>query len=113
MRREIKCKCGYVTNNNKSWTNHVRYGCPKDFKPSGKYCKSCNREMPKRKPSEQGVFCDNKCYGDWRSKNLRGNKAPNYVHGKCNDNLLFRASREYKAWRTRVFKRDGYKCVIC
>ena len=31
----------------------------------------------------------------------------------CNENLLFRASREYKKWRYEVFKRDNFKCVLC
>jgi hypothetical protein len=109
----MKCKCGYETENKKSWSNHNRYGCPKQEKKSTKRCKYCKELMPKRKPSEQGKFCNNICYGNWRSENLRGKKAPNYIHGKCNDNLLFRASREYKSWRKAVFKRDGYKCVLC
>lgn len=27
--------------------------------------------------------------------------------------LALRMSREYKDWRTKVFERDGYKCVQC
>lgn len=109
----MKCKCGFETKNKKSWSNHIRFGCPSDSKPSGKFCKYCKQEMPKRKPSEQGLFCNKICYGNWRSENIRGEKAPNYVHGNCNNNLLFRASREYKTWRKNVFQRDNYTCVKC
>ena len=109
----MECKCGFITENKKSWSNHNRNGCPKSYRPSIINCKHCKKIMPKRKPSEQGLFCDNKCYALWRSENLRGIKAPNYVHGKCNENLLFRASKEYKQWRKKVFERDNFKCVIC
>ena len=109
----MKCQCGYETENKKSFSNHLRFGCPKSFKGSGKYCKHCNKEMPKKKPSEQGLFCNKVCYGNWRSENNKGEKAPNYIHGMCNENLLFRASREYKKWRYEVFKRDNFKCVLC
>ena len=95
----MKCQCGYETENKKSFSNHLRFGCPKSFRGSGKYCKHCNKEMPKKKPSEQGLFCNKVCYGNWRSENNKGEKAPNYIHGMCNENLLFRASREYKKWR--------------
>ena len=110
----MECEtCNYKTDNKKSMSNHLRYGCPSVKKKSLCRCKYCNKFMIKRKPSEQGMFCNNKCYGNWRSENLRGENAPNYIHGRCNDNLLFRASREYKKWRSLVFKRDGYTCVIC
>jgi len=109
----MNCKCGYETENKKSFSNHIRNGCPKLFRVSGTYCINCNSEMTKRKPSEQGLFCNNKCYGNWRSENLKKEKAPNYIHGKCNENQLFRASREYKEWRKKVFNRDNYTCVLC
>lgn len=109
----MKCKCGYFTENKKSYSNHIRNGCPRGFRSSGIYCKYCDIEMTKKKPSEQGLFCNNKCYSKWRSENMKGELAPNYVHGKCGDNLLFRASLAYREWRTLVFKRDNYKCVIC
>ena len=65
----MECQCGYKTENKKSFSNHLRFGCPNSFRGSGKYCKQCNNEMPKIKPSEQGLFCDNVCYGNWISEN--------------------------------------------
>ncbi len=108
----MKCNCGYETLNAKSFSNHLRYGCKS--KTILKNCLWCDEELPKNiKPKDGRKFCNHKCYGNWRSVNLRGKTAPNYVHGKCNDNLLFRASREYKEWRRDIFKRDKYTCVIC
>lgn len=109
----MNCSCGFLTENKKSLSNHLRYGCPKQYRPSGINCKYCNEIMPKKKPSEQGLFCNTKCYSLWRSENNIGQNATNYVHGKCNENLLFRASLAYRNWRKEVFKRDKYTCVIC
>jgi hypothetical protein len=109
----MECTCGYNTENKKSFSNHIRNGCPNQFRPSGVFCKYCNKEITKKKPSEQGLFCDNKCYSKWREKNNIGENAPNYIHGKCNENLLFRASKQYREWRILVFKRDNYTCVLC
>lgn len=108
----MECKCGYKTDNKKSWSNHIRYGC--SSKIILDTCLNCGASLPINiKPSDGRKFCNHKCYAIWRSKNLIGEKAPNYVHGKCNDNLLFRASKEFKAWRKSVFKRDNYTCQKC
>jgi len=111
----MECKCGYVTENRKSWANHIRYGCPKDRLGLGIYCLVCGKELIKKHNTKNQAtkFCGQKCYGDWMSKNRKGRNAPNYVHGKCNANLLFRASREYKQWQLSVFKRDNFTCVLC
>lgn len=108
-----KCKdCDKSFEKKKSFSNHIRYGCP-NIKKSKIRCKWCKNFMPKRKPSEQGIFCNKICYGNWSSRNRRGKNAPNYVHGKCNGNLLFRSTREYKIWRFEVFKRDNFTCQKC
>lgn len=107
------CSCGFETENKKSWSNHKRYGCVRKGIQKNDNCLYCGNKKPIKKPSDDGKFCNKICYGNWRSENLKGIKAPNYVHGECNDNLLFRASREYKTWRSSVFKRDDFTCVIC
>lgn len=95
MKREIICfmicKCGYNTENKKSWSNHVRYGCPNDIKVSDKECKFCKKNMPKKKPSEEGFFCNNKCYGRWRSENMTLENAPNIKTGESR-------TRIYSIW---------------
>ena len=52
----MKCQCGYETENKKSFSNHLRFGCPKSFRGSGKYCKHCNKEMPKKSHLNNGCF---------------------------------------------------------
>lgn len=108
----MECKCGFITENRKSWANHNRHGCPK--KKIGE-CIICSGDIMKKHmtKSQAKYFCSRKCYGDWRSVNMRGVNAPNYVHGKCSENLRFRASREYKTWRISVFTRDNFTCVLC
>jgi len=109
----MECKnCGYKTDNKKSFSNHIRYGCPIG-KKSKECCKFCGELKPKRKPSEEGLFCNNKCYSLWRSKNLLGKKSPNYKDGKCNKRLLLRARLKFKIWRKAVFQRDNYVCQKC
>jgi 5-methylcytosine-specific restriction endonuclease McrA len=107
--------CNYKTENRKSFSNHTRFGCPSETKFLGLNCKECGKELIKKwQTGKQAVlFCNNKCYGNWRSKNIRGENSSNYKHGKRSENLLFRASREYKEWRKVVFSRDKYTCVIC
>ena len=65
----MKCeKCNYQTDNKKSWSNHVRYGCSSIIIYTDAKCKYCGNNLPKRKPSEQGFFCDRKCYFEWVRK---------------------------------------------
>jgi hypothetical protein len=71
----MKCNiCGYDTDNKKSMSNHTRYGCSKKIKPSTINCKYCGELLPKRKPSEQGLFCNNKCYFKWKKGVRIGNR---------------------------------------
>lgn len=109
----MECKkCGYKTENKKSFSNHIRYGCPIG-KKSNKKCKFCRQFKPKRKPSEEGLFCNNKCYSLWRSRVCIGKKAPNYKDGKCNQRLLLRARLKLKEWRREIFRRDKFTCQKC
>lgn len=59
----MKCDtCEYETDNKKSFSNHIRYGCSRINKKSEKKCLYCKEYMPLRKPSEQGFYCNRKCY---------------------------------------------------
>ena len=68
----MKCKkCGYETQNKKSFSNHIRYGC-KGIKPE-KNCLWCGAALTMEiKPYRGRKFCNHECYAKWRSKNLRG-----------------------------------------
>lgn len=68
----MQCKCGFRTENKKSFSNHLRNGCPKSYRPTGLFCAECGKEMPKRKPSEQGNFCNQECYTKYRTGLRRG-----------------------------------------
>jgi len=108
----MECKCGYTTENKKSFSNHIRYGCKS--KEILYFCLQCGEKLPINiKPKDGRKFCNHSCYAMWRGNNLKGKYAPNYINGKCNENLLFRASYEYKYWRLSVFKRDNFTCVLC
>ena len=69
----MKCNvCNFETENKKSFSNHVRYGCRLEVKKSSIKCKFCGEFIPKRKPSEIGMFCNNKCYFKWKKGVLLG-----------------------------------------
>ena len=83
----MKCEtCEFQSDNKKSFTNHLRYGC-KVTKKSPLKCKYCGDNMPKRKPSDQGYFCDNSCYGKWRSKNRSGENSKLFKTGESRTRL--------------------------
>lgn len=108
------CKCcKKLFNNKKSLSNHIRYGCSSIKKISNILCKYCNKFMIKRKPSEQGLFCDKICYGKWKSINFTGKNAPNFKHGNCKNYLLIRANKVYRTWVLHVFKKDNFTCQNC
>lgn len=43
---------------------------------------------------------------------IAGDKHPNWKGGITSENRLIRGSIEYKLWRTAVFERDGYACIV-
>ena len=103
-------KCDYTTENKKSFSNHVRFGCHGYEK--NKKCLHCQRTL-KRKPKEQGKFCNRRCYGLWRSANCLNENAPNYKDGKCKERQLLRARLPFKQWRRAVFVQDNFTCQSC
>ncbi len=108
----MKCvECDYETNNEKSFSNHLRYGC-KGYE-KGKKCLYCGKLLVRKKPKEQGKFCNHLCYGLWRSENSIGKNAPSYKDGRCKERLLLRARLHFREWRRAVFLRDNYICQDC
>ena len=108
----MKCSCGYITVNAKSFSNHKRYGCKS--KPILRNCLECGCLLPtKIKPADGRKFCNHKCYALWRSKNLLGERSTNYKDGKCKERQLLRARLKSRVWRNKIFKRDNYKCSVC
>lgn len=79
------CECGYNTYNLKSWSNHTRYGCKeKKDKFIEEKCMCCGNNLPKRKPSEKGFFCNRSCYMIHRKTT---NPKPNLKTGESRTRL--------------------------
>lgn len=84
------CKvCGYETSNKKSYSNHIRNGCPSIIKMSNLHCKHCGSQLKVRKPSEKYLFCDRKCYALWINCNsaYSGKNAHRYKNGESKTRL--------------------------
>jgi hypothetical protein len=70
---------------------------------SGRTCKDCGSIISTG--SAKGRC--SKCY----TSNLLGELNPNYRFGHYTDRFCSKV--EYKKWRKSVYRRDGFKCVIC
>ncbi len=58
-------------------------------------------------------FCSNKCYGNWQSKNRRGENHYNWKGGMTTLVDKERGSRNYLLWRQNVIIRDNFTCQEC
>ena len=120
---------------------HIRLGLkPRPYKrnPNVKIiCLTCKKEFEvvySRK--DKAKYCSKKCYAIsikgkqsiWKGKklslqhieNLRkshigktGELSGNWQGGKTPEGIKIRNSKEYASWRTAVFERDNYTCVLC
>jgi hypothetical protein len=59
-------------------------------------------EEVKKKMSEAHVALD-----------VRGERNPNWKGGRGQEHQRLRKTKKYFDWRTAVFTRDGFRCVIC
>lgn len=97
----------------------------KDPPPLLRNCARCDSEFRTYKSVDR-KHCSIECY--WRnmrgsvqtietrkkrSDSMRGSKHWNWMGGKSGENARIRRSFEYRAWRTAIYKRDGYRCVLC
>lgn len=58
-------------------------------------------------------FCSKKCFNNYISDIFKGNKSYNWQGGITELRKQIRGCRDYKYWRTAVFERDKYTCVVC
>jgi len=85
----MECKCGYKTNNAKSYSNHKRGSCGKILL-SDKDCKFCSEKLPVTKPSVNKKYCNRYCYVNWKLQNkecITGIYSTNYKHGESRQRL--------------------------
>lgn len=60
-----------------------------------------------------GKHCSRQCLYKYLSKKYLGSGGNGWRGGVSNLQQLIRHTREYRAWRSGVFRRDGWKCIIC
>ncbi len=60
-----------------------------------------------------GSFTSTTFSSDFLSTRMKGENNPNWKNGSAEKLNLARKTREYRAWRVSVFKRDGFSCVLC
>ena len=76
-------------------------------------CKECGETMILNQyhlRRGEGKYCSKACLGIANGKRQQGKNHWNWKGG-ISPRVL--TTIEYKQWRTTVFERDGYKCVIC
>jgi len=75
-------------------------------------CANCGKELirqPYRANGYKYQFCDMKCLGEWRSKNITGENSPRWKGGDLPGYRGPNWIEQSKAAR----KRDGYRCQHC
>lgn len=77
-------------------------------------CKTCGRVVF-APPSQHRLYCTTRCMlldPDFRDK-IKGPNHYNWKGGVNPKNQIFRKSKAYYDWRTKVFKRERFTCNIC
>ena len=104
----IICKKEYTRPNNcskKEWTKRILCSkeCYLNWRPQVNIsCWECGGYFSVRNyRKETAHFCSKECSWQYRDE------------GKRTENKKIRQSAKYKAWRTLVFERDNYTCVMC
>jgi hypothetical protein len=124
-----KCRARktYLLNIDKYRKTKICPNCKKPILKTSEFCYSCSQLGERNKNYIDGHSsstrvcseCSNsistgafkgKCQ-DCYTKSLVGDKNPNYRFGHYSGN--FSSTKEYKLWRQSVYKRDGFKCILC
>lgn len=74
------------------------------------YCGKEDKITPSEERGKDYHFCNRKCYGRWRSKNMTGSSNPNYIDGQSRQYLY---SKNWSSNRKEVLERDSYSCTDC
>jgi len=94
--------------------NYCSVECRGESQKTGKVvnCDNCgNSFYRKLYQLKEHNFCSNEC----RITFFKGKNCHNYIlnRGNVNKARKFRWSKEVQQWRTNVFERDKYTCVLC
>ena len=81
-------------------------------------CIECGKNFyssPSHIKRNKKVFCSLSCNGKYYGlrREIKGKSNPNWKGGITPVNKIIRTSSKYKQWRTSVFKRDNYTCILC
>ena len=81
-----------------------------------KKCLICGKNIyvtPSDEKLGRGKYCSRKCVAKSQIGKYVGEKGSNWKGGVSSQNEIIRRSYAYKRWRSLVFERDSYTCVIC
>lgn len=88
-----------------------------------KTCAMCSKSFAVYPSLVRVKYCSMSCkarsmegLGYWKGRkrqNMTGEYNPAWKGGVTPKNKLVRHSPEYRSWRTSVFTRDNYTCVVC
>jgi len=76
-------------------------------------CVQCGKKKMVAPSLSKRPFCDRKCMALWYSEKQRGKAHWNWQGGiteKPSRDILYEG---YKEWRRNIYRRDGFKCVLC
>jgi hypothetical protein len=105
------------------WNIQKIFGIQRPFDPGRRHfprsCKWCGKDAImitcKTRPN-RGKFCSKECYTKWQeSRENKGSKHPNWKPGIKREKLAHRSrkSKSWRVWRSKVYNRDNYICVLC
>ena len=73
-------------------------------------CPACDKTFFVKRAYLRPVnYCSRACAAKART----GEKNANWRNGATSEQVKFRSSDEYHAWRLAVFTRDGFRCIRC
>lgn len=77
-------------------------------------CANCGKDIfkwPYQLRHGTRHYCDRKCKGEWRSKNMAGDNSPNWKGGIYNNRVQVLAHTSYRTWRAKLL--ENALCIFC
>lgn len=106
----VEVKCGNCEKIFFNYASNYRKFCSRTCSGLGKWKEPAYRahmvEVHKGLPQTQESRLK-------RSKQMTGNKHPQWQGGKTNEDRRLRGTGKYKDWRRAVFERDNFTCQDC